>query len=134
MTRALLDTHVLLWLLTDDARLGGAARAVLERAESVLASTASLWELSIKHSLGTFPDPGPLVPAIEQAGMRLVAIEAEQVLGVRSSPLRHRDPFDRLLLAQAQSLGATFMTADEQILAAGVAGVLDARTEGPGGT
>lgn len=133
MTRVLLDTQVLLWVLGDDARLGSGPREVLREADSVLVSAASLWELSIKHSIGKFPDPAPVLPPIEQSGLRLVSIEPEHVLRVRESPLPHRDPFDRLLLAQAQTLNAVLMTADEQILTAGLAGILDARLGGPPG-
>ena len=128
MSRLLLDTHVMLWLLTDDRRLGATARARIDRAVAVLVSTASLWELSIKHSIGKFPDPAPIVPAIEQSGLRLIPITAEHVLGVRESRLEHRDPFDRLLLAQAQVEGATLLTADERVLLAGGPDVADARS------
>lgn len=127
MSRVLLDTHVLLWVLTDDDRLGLAARSTLDDASQVLASTASLWELSIKHSIGKFPDPAPLVPAIERSGLRLIPIEPAHVLGVRASPLEHRDPFDRVLLAQAEAESAVLMTADGRILASPAAGVVDAR-------
>lgn len=127
MTRVLLDTHVLLWLLTDDTALGRECRARISGADAVLASTASLWELAIKHSVGRFPDPEPLLPAIDRAGLVVLTIAPPHVLEVRNSPLRHRDPFDRLLLAQAQLEGCELLTADEQILAAALPGVLDAR-------
>ena len=111
-------------------------------------AVAPAQHLVLWSRLGSAYDPGELdrllaertlveILGFVRPGEDVALYRAEMerwVLGVRSSPLRHRDPFDRLLLAQAQSLGATFMTADEQILAAGVAGVLDARTEGPGGT
>lgn len=128
MSRALLDTHVLLWLLTDDPALGPQARAELQEAGAVLASTASLWELAIKHSVGKFPDPEPVLPAIEAAGLVLVPVLPEHVLGVRDSPLAHRDPFDRLLLAQAVAESADLWTADERILGWGLRVTRDART------
>lgn len=127
MTRILLDTHVLLWVLTDDSRLGSGARRGIDGATAVLASAASLWKLSIKHSIGKFPDPAPLLPAIERSGLVLLPVSPEHALGVRDSPLEHRDPFDRLLLAQAEAEGAVLLTADEQILRAGASRVMDAR-------
>lgn len=123
----MLDTHALLWLLTDDEALGHRARGVITGATSVIASTASLWELSIKHSIGRFPDPEPLLPAIERAGLVLLPILPAHALAVRSSPLTHRDPFDRMLLAQSQAERAQFVTADARILAADLPDVVSAR-------
>lgn len=128
MNRVLLDTHVLLWLLTDDPALGAGARADLRTATTVLASTASLWELAIKHSVGKFPEPAPVVPAVERAGLTWLPVVPEHALRVRTSPLDHRDPFDRLLVAQAQTESCVLLTADERVLAAELADVRDARS------
>lgn len=126
MTRALLDTQALLWLLTDDPRLGSHTRDSLRRHDAVLVSAASLWELSIKHSVGKFPDPEPLIGAIQKAGLILVPVLPVHAVAVRTSPLEHRDPFDRMLLAQAMSEGCEFVTADSRILATPVAHLVDA--------
>lgn len=127
MSRVLLDTPVLLWLLGDEPRLGPLARDRIQSAHAVFASTASLWELAIKHSLGKFPDPEPLLDAIERAGVRLLPILPAHALAVRSSPLPHRDPFDRMLLAQAGAESCTLLTADERILSPGLPDVVPAQ-------
>lgn len=127
MTRLLLDTHVLLWALRDDEALGAHTRALLLGASAVHASVASLWELAIKHSIGKFPDPTPVLVAVDEAGFHLLPVHAAHALAVKDSPLHHRDPFDRLLLAQSHVEGCTLLTADDQILQVGLRQVVDAR-------
>ena len=104
--RVLLDTHALLWFLADDARLGDAARATIENpATTVLASTASLWEIAIKHSLGKLALARPfddLFPAqLEANAIDLLPIRPDHLATLIGLPMHHRDPFDRLLIAQA---------------------------------
>ena len=121
----LLDTHVVLWLLTDDARIGAKARESLSAAVALHVSTASLWEIAIKRLLGRLRVPDDLPELIHRSGLQWLAITARHawsVLDVEGLP--HRDPFDRLLAAQARVEGMPLITADRALLAADVPGVV----------
>jgi PIN domain nuclease of toxin-antitoxin system len=117
--RVLLDTHVWLWMLTDPDRLGEASELVEDRSNDLLLSAASSWEITIKVSLGRLEVPQPLeeyLPArIRSSQVTPLAIEHGHVLGVGSLPPIHRDPFDRLLVAQARALGIPLLTADVRL-------------------
>ena len=117
---ALLDTQVWLWLTVDPDRVAEQVVDVLaDPANDVMLSAASSWEIAIKYALGKLPlprEPAGFVPEqLRLQGIRPVAIEHDHVLRVASLPQHHRDPFDRLLVAQALSLGATIVTADPEI-------------------
>ena len=116
--RLLLDTHTLIWAMNGDSRLGASARgAIASRANEVFVSAASVWEASIKHNLGKFPEAGLLVnnPGKVLAFMGFtaisVSIEHAQLAGTIGGT--HRDPFDRMLAAQARLEGMTLASADE---------------------
>jgi PIN domain nuclease of toxin-antitoxin system len=112
----LLDTHVALWSLADVERLGPRARASMTaRAGEVLVSVASVWEVAIKQSIGKLAAPDDLWDQAESNGLRIVDITRADAEGVRSLPPHHRDPFDRLLVAQARRLGAELVTADPRL-------------------
>jgi len=97
----LLDTHLLLWALGAPARLPPAARRVI-RDGDVYVSAASIWEISIKAALGKLrADPDEVLAALEPAGLLSLPISGEHAARVASLPPIHRDPFDRLLVAQA---------------------------------
>lgn len=117
--RLLLDTHVFLWLQTDPERLGDRLSLVDDPRNQLLLSAASGWEIAIKHGLGRLPlpqDPMDYVPDRARAiGASTVPIEMGHALAVAALPPLHRDPFDRLIVAQARHLDATIVTADEQI-------------------
>lgn len=102
----LLDTHVALWAITDSPRLSTRARALIEDPNATIwVSAASLWEISIKHGLGRgeMPVSGPDALAFfQEAGLRILSIAAEHVVAVAALPPHHQDPFDRILVAQAQ--------------------------------
>ncbi len=115
----LLDTHVWLWMLAAPERLGE-ARAVLEDGErTLLLSAASSWEIAIKHQLGRLELPQPperFVPdRLRLTGVTPIAIEHVHVLEAGRLPAHHRDPFDRVLVAQARPLGVPIATADPVI-------------------
>jgi PIN domain nuclease of toxin-antitoxin system len=114
--RLLLDTHVFLWLQTDPERLGEHLRVVEDRRTELLFSAVSSWEIAIKYQLGKLPLPEPpeqYVPERMRAiGAQAVAVEHPHALAVAALPPLHRDPFDRLLVAQAMLLGLTIATAD----------------------
>ncbi|MCK5798391.1 MAG: type II toxin-antitoxin system VapC family toxin [Deltaproteobacteria bacterium] len=109
----LADTHVVLWALTNDPRLTRRARAVLTGAQRVYVSTASLWEMSIKVRLGklTLPERfGSLI--LRERGYGLLPITADHALEVRNLPLHHHDPFDRMLIVQANIEDLTLVSHD----------------------
>ena len=117
--RLLLDTHLLVWAMGEPERLPAGCAAMLEDpSNSLVFSVASLWELVIKQALGR-PDfnlePSLLRQALLSGGWQQLPIEASHVLAVSQLPPLHRDPFDRLLLAQAQVDGLLLLTADSQL-------------------
>ena len=115
----LLDTHVALWAITDSPRLSAKARELIAApANTVWVSVASLWEITIKHSLerGDMPISGSQAKDwFEQSGYQLLNIEAPHVLCVAELPALHNDPFDRLLVAQALAEPLRLMTHDAQV-------------------
>lgn len=115
----LLDTHVALWAITDSPRLNPKARDLIANpANTVWVSVASLWEITIKHSLGRGDMPISAAQAkawFEQSGYQLLNIEAPHVLGVAELPALHNDPFDRLLVAQALAEPLRLITHDAQV-------------------
>lgn len=113
MSRLLLDTHVLLWWLIDDAALSAPARdALAEPANEPLVSAASVWEIAIKQSLGKLTAPDDLLDRIAEQGFVWLPINAAHAWHVRGLPLHHRDPFDRLLIAQALTERLPIITTD----------------------
>lgn len=116
MTTVLLDTHVFLWLQTTPRRLAPVLDLLADEATTVLLSAASSWEIAVKWSLGKLPLPEPPAEYVPER-MRYSAIGALPVLhshalAVGSLPPHHRDPFDRLLIAQAVTEGYPLVTAD----------------------
>lgn len=121
MSRLLVDTHVLLWWLTDSAALSPTARELLaDPANEPLVSTASVWEIAIKRSLGKLAAPEDLPDRIADEGFSWLAISAPHAWEVRALPAHHRDPFDRLLVAQALTERLPLITADPSFDAYGV--------------
>ncbi|MDN5895514.1 MAG: type II toxin-antitoxin system VapC family toxin [Nocardioides sp.] len=126
----LLDTHVVLWLLTDDPQLGVRSRAQIEEATAVHVSTGTLWEIAIKNDLGRLDVPDQLPDLIETSGLRWLPVSAGHAWAVRDTTgLPHRDPFDRLFATQARIEELPLLTADRALLGADVTGLVtvDAR-------
>jgi PIN domain nuclease of toxin-antitoxin system len=114
--RLLLDTHALLWWLSDDRQLGPNARATIAEPErEVLVSVVSLWEARIKQSLGKLELPEAFRAAIAEQWFRELPVLGEHTDELLRLPNHHRDPFDRLLVAQARGAGLTLVTADDNI-------------------
>jgi PIN domain nuclease of toxin-antitoxin system len=117
--RLLLDTHVFLWLLAEPERLGQQIGPLEDRGNELFLSAASSWEIAIKAQLGRLDlpdDPRRYVPDRMRAiGADPLAIEHNHALAVCDLPPLHRDPFDRLLVAQARDLRMRIVTADAQI-------------------
>ena len=110
--RILLDTHLVLWALAAPERLPGAAHRLIERAD-VYVSAASIWEISIKASLGKLTaDPREVLAALDPAGFLPLPISAEHAVRVADLPSVHLDPFDRLLVAQARVEPMRLLTTD----------------------
>jgi len=116
--KILLDTHILLWAAAGTLP-AEAARYVEDRANTLLFSPASLWEIVIKRGLGRADfdvDPAALYSGLRGAGYEELAITARHTLYVSSLPPIHKDPFDRLLLAQAAYEGIPLVSADKTLL------------------
>lgn len=124
--KLLLDTHVWLWLALEPGRVSADVRAQIGRAETELyVSVATLWEVVIKAGLGklNLPDSSETFwqRQTRDSGIAVLAIRQEHVLEVAALPHVHRDPFDRLLVAQARIEGLTLVTADLKVQAYPVA-------------
>ena len=110
----LLDTHVLLWALDSPERLDDRARdAIRDPRNRVLVSSASAWEISIKTALGKLRFDGDLTGVLKAVGFDPLAIDVEHALAAGALPPVHRDPFDRMLVAQARAEGLTVVTRDD---------------------
>jgi PIN domain nuclease of toxin-antitoxin system len=113
VSRSLVDTHVLLWWLTDDPALSAAARDALgDPANEPCVSTASVWEIAIKRSLGKLTTPEDLPDRIAGEGFVWLPVTAAHAWYVHELPPHHRDPFDRLLVAQAHLERLPIISAD----------------------
>ncbi|OAI55119.1 twitching motility protein PilT [Planctomycetaceae bacterium SCGC AG-212-F19] len=118
--RLLLDTHIFLWYITADPLLPDALRdAIRDPANEVYLSVASVWEAVIKHALGKLPLPRPPAEYLpQQRDVHRIAslpIDEGAFVHLASLPPLHRDPFDRLLLAQALQHGLTLVTVDDAV-------------------
>ncbi len=119
--RLLPDTHALLWLLADDDRLSPQAGELLsDPAHEVLLSAAVVWEIAVKRSLGKLEAPEGFVPLLLDTGAVALAIGIEHAQAVEALPWKHRDPFDRLLVAQAIVEEASLISRDAVLREYGV--------------
>lgn len=115
----LLDTHLILWAADDPDRFSDEARQLLlDTAHELYYSAASLWEITIKRTLGRSDfqvDPRRQWRMLPVSGYRELPITGEHAIAIETLPLLHKDPFDRLLLAQARVESLTLLTADQQL-------------------
>jgi PIN domain nuclease of toxin-antitoxin system len=111
----LLDTHVVLWWLSADGRLPHELKQRIDDDRDVRVSAATLWEVGIKQSVGKLSAPEPLPETIAQCSFRQLPITFEHAVAAGRLPMLHRDPFDRMLVAQALCEGLTLVTRDAQI-------------------
>lgn len=117
----LIDTHLLLWYLLEPSRLKTASQERLQDTQqTVLVSMASVWEASIKSRIGKLHLPGNLVEGIRQVGFTFLNITAHDAWDAGQLPLHHRDPFDRLIIAQALRRTLPVMTQDDKFSLYGV--------------
>ncbi len=116
MQGPLLDTHIARWWLNDDARLPGFARERLRAGDvACFVSAATLWEIGIKRALGKLDAPSRSPRSLRRRVFHGLAISLAHVECAARPPPRHRDPFDRLLVARAQIEGLTIMTFDKRL-------------------
>jgi PIN domain nuclease of toxin-antitoxin system len=114
--RLLLDTHVFLWCIKNDRRLSKTAKAKITHAMDVYVSSASIWEATIKIKLKKLnADIDQMVESIVESGFLELPITAQHAAAISRLPDIHRDPFDRLLIAQAMVEPLTFLTADAEL-------------------
>lgn len=112
----LLDTHVFLWWLSDDARLPEGVRALIRAPENDLfVSAVTGWEIAIKKALGKLEAPDDVVSLIDEEGFQELPIRFAHGELADRLPAIHRDPFDRMLVAQCRAQGLTLLTQDENI-------------------
>jgi PIN domain nuclease of toxin-antitoxin system len=114
-SRYLLDTHVLLWLNSDLRRIPRQVVAALDLADQVYYSAASVWELSIKQSLGKLRLAEPISGFAEQSNLLELPVTTQYAEAAARLPLHHRDPFDRMLVAQAMTEALVLITADRRL-------------------
>jgi PIN domain nuclease of toxin-antitoxin system len=114
--RLLLDTHALIWFTGEPDELRPEAREAIVDADTVVVSAASIWEISTKAALGKLSAPvDDIVGELREWGFELLSISARHAWAIGSLPPHHRDPFDRMLVTQAQLEGLTIVTRDPQI-------------------
>jgi PIN domain nuclease of toxin-antitoxin system len=114
--KLILDTHAALWWLSDDERFGtGAEEQITDQTNQVLLSAAVVWEVAIKRSLGKLEAPDDLAATLIAGGAQPLPIGLEHAAMVERLPWHHRDPFDRLLIAQATIERAALISADEAL-------------------
>jgi PIN domain nuclease of toxin-antitoxin system len=112
-----LDTQVLLWSLSSPERLSKVARSAIENPGNIVfVSAAAAWEVEIKAALGKLRAPSDLANQIAAANFEELPITIAHALALKQLPNLHRDPFDRIMLAQAKAAGLTFVTADPLVL------------------
>jgi PIN domain nuclease of toxin-antitoxin system len=113
----LLDTHAFLWWLADDSALGPTARdAIADGDNIVFVSAATAWEIAVKRASGKLDAPGDIADWVRRNSFTALAIEIEHAALSAELPDHHRDPFDRLLVAQASIEKLTLVTADSDIV------------------
>ncbi len=114
--RLLLDTHAILWWLASDRRLNADTREVIEQPETdPVVSAAVIWEIETKRAAGRLKAPSGVLETVESMGIKLLPITAAHAVAAARLPSHHFDPFDRMLVAQAQLEGLTLVTRDERL-------------------
>lgn len=113
--RLLLDTHVVLWWLTDDDTLSADVKEMIDTEAEVFLSAAAVWEIAIKQALGKLTGPADLLDVLDRSGLVELPIRSRHAVDAGQLPPLHRDPFDRMLIAQARCEGLTLLSRDPQL-------------------
>jgi PIN domain nuclease of toxin-antitoxin system len=111
----LLDTHVVLWWLTDDPALADDLKERLDHEPDVYVSAATIWEIAIKQAIGKLKEPTDLPERVRDSGFHELPVRSDHAVAAGRLPLIHRDPFDRILVAQARCEGLTLVTRDPEV-------------------
>jgi PIN domain nuclease of toxin-antitoxin system len=111
----LLDTHIALWAITGDATLGDDFLDRLRHDADIFLSPVSLWEITLKQAIGKLGGPADLAERVRDMGFRELPVTHAHAIAAGRLPLHHRDPFDRMLVAQAVTEGLTLVSRDESI-------------------
>jgi len=112
----IIDTHVLLWWLSDDPLLPANFKKIIENTDNIcFISAASIWEISIKSSIGKLEIPGKYLDILREQGFHDLPVYWEHADKAGTLPFHHRDPFDRLIIAQAMIEELTILTTDKRI-------------------
>lgn len=126
--RLLLDTNVVLWWQGELSELRSDIRATIRTANEVYVSAASAWEAEIKRSLGKLAFPYSFMDVLGPNGFRELTVTMQHAAATTALPLHHRDPFDRMLVAQALVEGCTLVTSDRHLAKMYGVPILDARS------
>lgn len=114
--RYLIDTQIFIWLMESNKRLTSNYVALLRNPKTnIYISIASIWEMIIKQSLGRLKIPSDLEGDLQKAGFHVLPIEISHILGLKTLPHIHKDPFDRMLVAQAGKENLRLITSDKKI-------------------
>jgi PIN domain nuclease of toxin-antitoxin system len=108
----LLDTHILIWWLADSPRLSKKARNAIENSEIVWASAVSAWEIEVKRARGLLEAPDDLEATLRARDLRMLSLSVAHAIAAAQLPALHRDPFDRMLVAQTAIESLKLLTAD----------------------
>lgn len=112
----LLDTHVFIWAMEDNKRLQQEIKDTISSSKNkVFVSVSTIWEITIKKSLKKLKTPFDIEASIEKTGLQVIPIQITHALKIEKLPLHHKDPFDRILIAQAKVENLTLITADQKI-------------------
>jgi PIN domain nuclease of toxin-antitoxin system len=112
----LIDTHILLWWLADDSALSSKASTLIsDENNMIFVSVASIWEMIIKKALGKLKAPNDVEKVIKENNFKELPITLQHVIALDHLPNYHKDPFDRILVAQAKCEALTLITADEKL-------------------
>lgn len=113
----LLDTHIILWWLTNPKQIAPkASKIISDQENSIFISNASLWEMAIKKSLGRLTLPRNIVEILQTEGFQIMPIGHEEALGISDLPPIHQDPFDRMLVMQAKLHNCVLITRDKNVM------------------
>lgn len=114
--RYLLDTHVVLWWLTEPEKIHAKAQKIIrDRTNEIFVSSASFWEMAIKKSIGRLTLPHNLLETVAMEGFKVLPIMPDECIGVADLPLIHADPFDRLLVLQSKLYDLVIITRNAKI-------------------
>lgn len=113
--RLLLDTHVVIWWLADDPTLSDTLKSVLDSEPDVYLSPVTVWEIAIKQAAGKIKEPADLAERLRNSGFKELSVTSEHAVAAGQLPMIHRDPFDRMLVAQARCADLMLVTRDADI-------------------